>query len=282
MLQKQRMEQIRQETERERSLLARQHANRLAFVGIDEGFDQGTYSNRSGEGASGHINTSNIRSPPGINTTASVSSPAQQFTMHDPLRSPDRTRPTEGVLMGELSVLQGEEVELDREVSECSARRRRCDEQRRGITLRLASLRQAEADVNERAAQLDAREVAARRRMEDERKRGRELQHDADIVTRELAERRAMVEQAERKAQARVEDDAAHLMRQQQQLRESEERLRTWELQLRLREKTLEEKEREVARIEAALHDEETREIEQLRREISFLSEHIDGSGIML
>lgn len=122
-------------------------------------------------------------------------------------------------------------------------------------------------------AQIEAQAVNREKAIEQRRLRAAEARRESDhklrTLKQDLADRQAAMEHERRKAELRVEADNATLSALREHALQCEERNRALETELLARQRKLDIRERDIANDEHALHDDELRAIENLKRQIA-------------
>ena len=229
--QRQRLESIKQATERERRLL--QEMSGVSAAGADD---------------------------------AIGSSPAAHRSLIQQERDNLRTR---GEELGELlSRIRAEEHELGVEEHEIDRRLARADDRKRDLLAKLSALQFRESEIHSREEAMEAREAAIKIKQDEIRQQERAASSQQGSVKSELAQREAQLVAAQKKAREKMNEDQRVAARLRQQLTEHESRIRSQELQLNARVRSLEDLERQILRDEMRQRDDEAHAIEELRRDI--------------
>ena len=240
--QRRRLEAIREATAKEQSLLRQQE--------LEEFKARSATPNRNG-----------LHQSPPRPTAASSGG-------HSPDEQQRELRQRSRQLLEKERELAAEERTVDAQESEFSGRMEVIEHKKRELLQRLARAEQHEAGLKEREQRTNRREEATRQKFNTLHEKEREQRHNQSLLAAEVAERKATLHAAQRKAEERHQEESRNLQRLHAQVREMEERLRTVEMQLTVKNRALDDAERDIAREEMKQRDLELHRIESLRRDI--------------
>jgi hypothetical protein len=275
--QRARLEALKAETERERSILAA-HASVVASpaaTGRRSASPPPPPPPETGAGAAhdGSATTFHGASPIG-HAAAHTSAVAGHDDPHrhagrgaylDQSYGEPHTQQPPSSVPQEAAKLRDEILSLDRQIESQRARVR-------DLQQHVALAERGDGDIDAIMGEIEVRRERLEQRIRDDSAASREEEQAVRVLAEETRERAHVLEQAKRKAEARAAEDEAGLRRMRDSVRDAEERGRGLESQIRARERTLELEERDVARLEAEFRDDELRAIDALRREVELLA----------
>ena len=164
--------------------------------------------------------------------------------------------------------LRFQEQELCAQEGEVDKRLSRAEERKRELLSKLTALQFMDTELSDREGQLSTKEEALNTKKDELRHRQRELAHLMAALQKEESQRENSFNSAAKKLSDKQTENQQILARLRQQLVETEDRAMNIEVQLSTRSRTVDDTEREVTREEMRQRDSEITMIEQLRREV--------------
>jgi chromosome segregation ATPase len=201
-----------------------------------------------------------------VPTADSYGSPAAHRSMVQMERDNLHARSEE--LGQQMAKIRAEEHDLGAEEHDIDRRLAKAEDRKRDLLATLSSLQFREADLHTREEALEARETALKAKQDEVRQRERIASSQQGSVKSELAQREAQLAATQKKIRDKMNDDQRISMRFRQQLTEHESRIRGQEMQLNVRIRSIEDLERQILRDEMRQRDDEAHAIEELRRDI--------------
>lgn len=240
--QRQRLDILRQATERERSLLA---------------------------------SSQSVPQESSSTTFVASSTPAAlpDFVLrHIPTASQAAAKVAQDVREEELrrlmTSLAKEEDELREEEAKVDRRLAAAEDAKRELLSTMIALQYREAELKDRSDMLDEEEAAARQHVDDAKQRIREINHQRELLEHDQVERQSKLSLSQKKVADRQAEQSKVIQRLKQQLNEQEDRVRSLEMQYMSRVRAVDDLEREVHRQTQLQRDAELAAIEDLRADI--------------
>ena len=168
----------------------------------------------------------------------------------------------------QMAKIRSEEHELGIEEHDIDRRLAKAEDRKRDLLATLSTIQFRETELHTREEALEARENALKIKQDEVRQRERIASSQQGSVKSELAQREAQLAASQKKIRDKMNDEQRISLRLRQQLTEHESRIRAQEMQLNVRIRSLEDLERQILRDEMRQRDDEAHAIEELRRDI--------------
>eukprot|EP00758_Cryptobia_borreli_P006008 Tbor_TRINITY_DN5047_c0_g1::TRINITY_DN5047_c0_g1_i1::g.14044::m.14044 len=166
-----------------------------------------------------------------------------------------------GKIRQEEHMISSEEINVDRRLA-------KAEERKMELLAKLSLLQFRETDIKKREEVLDMKETSLKQKEETIRHSQRDISQQQSCIKTEIAQRNAQFVAAQKKAQDKVNEEVKLSSRLKQQNSDAEKRIMNLEMQINIKIRALDDLDREVMRDEMRQRDEEMQAIDHLRRDI--------------